>query len=99
MNLQENISRIKQMMGLISEQGPNFELPKDVPPWNPDYEIPSTYEFQTLSSDEIKKKDSEQKKKELMEYEKSFLWMWVHSNTEEEKNKIIEMYINQNFKK
>jgi hypothetical protein len=27
------------------------------------------------------------------------LWMWVHSNTEEEKNKIIEMYINQNFKK
>jgi hypothetical protein len=69
MNLQENISRIKQMMGLISEQGPNFELPKDVPPWNPDYEIPSTYEFQTLSSDEIKKRDSEQKKKEEEERE------------------------------
>ena len=34
-----------------------------------------------------------------MDYEKSFLWMWVHSKTEEEKNKIIEMYINQNFKK
>ena len=33
MNLQENISRIKQMMGLISEQGPNFELPKDVHPY------------------------------------------------------------------
>jgi hypothetical protein len=61
MNLQENISRIKQMMGLISEQGPNFELPKDVPPWNPDYEIPSTYEFQTLSSDEIKNKEENNK--------------------------------------
>ena len=47
----------------------------------------------------ILKRNVEQKKKELMDYEKSFLWMWVHSNTEEEKNKIIEMYINQNFKK
>ena len=56
MKLQENIQRIKQMMGLITEQGEG--------PWNPDYEQPSTYEFEPLSPEEIEKRDSEQKNKE-----------------------------------
>jgi len=61
MNLQENISRIKQMMGLISEQGLNFELPKDVPPWNPDYKMPKTYEFGAPSDEEIENKEENNK--------------------------------------
>jgi len=56
MKLQENIDRIKQMMGLITEQGEG--------PFNPDYEQPSTYEFEPLSPEEIEKRDSEQKNKE-----------------------------------
>ena len=56
MKLQENIQRIKQMMGLITEQGEG--------PWNPNYEQPSTYEFEPLSPEEIEKRDSEQKNKE-----------------------------------
>lgn len=56
MKLQENIERIKHMMGLITEQGEG--------PWNIDYEQPSTHEFQSLSPEEIEKRDSEQKNKE-----------------------------------
>jgi hypothetical protein len=45
------------------------------------------------------KRNIEQKRKELSDFEKSFLWLWVYAKTDEEKNKIIELYINQNFKK
>ena len=62
MKLQENIQRIKQMMGLITEQGEG--------PWNPDYERPSIYQFEPLSPEEIEKRDSEQKKKEEEEQKK-----------------------------
>ena len=64
MKLQENIDRIKQMMGLITEQE------EEVGPWNPDYEKPSTYEFEPMSPEEIEKRDSEQKKKEEEEKKK-----------------------------
>lgn len=56
MKLQENINRIKQMMGLITEQ--------EDAPFNPDYQKPSTYEFEPLSPEEIEKRDSQEKKKE-----------------------------------
>lgn len=49
------------MMGLISEQGLNFELPKDVPPWNPDYKMPKTYEFGVPSNEEIENKEENNK--------------------------------------
>lgn len=61
MNLQEDILRIKQMMGLISEQETNFEPQKDVAPWNPDYIIPKTYEFGVPSDEEIKNKKENNK--------------------------------------
>ena len=66
MKLQENIQRIKQMMGLITEER---EIPFN-PPWNPDYEQPSIYQFEPLSPEEIEKRDSEQKKKEEEEKKK-----------------------------
>lgn len=61
MNLQEDILRIKQMMGLISEQETNFEPQKDVAPWNPDYKMPKTYEFGVPSDEEIKNKKENNK--------------------------------------
>lgn len=64
MKLQENIERIKEMMGLITEQGEG--------PWNTDYEQPSTYEFEPLSPEEIEKRDSEQKNKEEEKKPESF---------------------------
>jgi len=33
---------------------------------------------------------------ELENIESSYLWLWVHSNTEEEKEKIINLFIEQN---
>lgn len=45
------------------------------------------------------KRNIEQKRKELNELEKSFLWIWVYSPTEVEKNKIIELFIQQNLPK
>lgn len=45
------------------------------------------------------KRNIEQKRKELIELEKSFLWLWVHSPNDFEKNKIIEMFIQQNLLK
>lgn len=37
----------------------------------------------------------EEKKKELQQITTSFLWLWVHSETEEEKQEIILKFINQ----
>lgn len=45
------------------------------------------------------KRNIEQKRKELNELEKSFLWLWVYSPNEVEKNKIIELFIHQNTPK
>lgn len=45
------------------------------------------------------KRNIEQKRKELIELEKSFLWLWVYSPTDVEKNKIIELFIQQNLPK
>ena len=35
----------------------------------------------------------ENKKKELKSIEASFVWLWVHSTTEEQKQKVIELFI------
>jgi hypothetical protein len=35
----------------------------------------------------------ENKKKELKSLEASFIWLWVHSTTEEQKQKVIELFI------
>jgi hypothetical protein len=35
----------------------------------------------------------ENKKKELKSLESSFIWLWVHSTTEEQKQKVIELFI------
>jgi hypothetical protein len=43
------------------------------------------------------KRNIEQKRKELLELEKSFLWLWVHSQNDFDKDKIIEMFIQQNL--
>jgi hypothetical protein len=43
------------------------------------------------------KRNVEQKRKELLELEKSFLWLWVHSQNDFDKDKIIEMFIQQNL--
>jgi len=41
-------------------------------------------------------KSVEKKRVELENIESSYLWLWVHSNTEEEKEKIINFLIEQN---
>jgi hypothetical protein len=41
-------------------------------------------------------KSVEKKRVELENIESSYLWLWVHSNTEEEKEKIINLFIEQN---
>jgi hypothetical protein len=41
-------------------------------------------------------KSVEKKRVELEKIESSYLWLWVHSNTEEEKEKIINLFIIQN---
>ena len=40
-------------------------------------------------------KTIEEKKKELQQITTSFLWLWAHSETEEEKQEIISKFINQ----
>ena len=40
-------------------------------------------------------KTIEEKKKELQPVSGSFLWLWVHSETQEEKDEIIKKFINQ----
>lgn len=68
MNLQEDILRIKQIMGLINEQSSELEYnelefseSKNDPPWNPDYTMPKTYEFGVSSDEEIKNKKENNK--------------------------------------
>ena len=40
-------------------------------------------------------KTIEEKKKELQSVSGSFLWLWVHSETQEQKDEIIKQFINQ----
>jgi len=50
-----------------------------------------------FSGDEfiLLQKTIEEKKKELQSVSGSFLWLWVHCETQEEKNEIIKKFINQ----
>jgi Mg2+ and Co2+ transporter CorA len=50
-----------------------------------------------FSGDEsiLLQKTIEEKKKELQSVSGSFLWLWVHCETQEEKDEIIKKFINQ----
>jgi hypothetical protein len=50
-----------------------------------------------FSGDEsiLLQKTIEEKKKELQSVSGSFLWLWVHSETQEQKDEIIKQFINQ----
>ncbi len=37
-------------------------------------------------------------KDEIKKIESSFIWLWINSETDEEKSKIIQMFVDQNFK-
>jgi hypothetical protein len=45
------------------------------------------------------KKSIEEKEKEIESVSKSFLWLWVHSTTKEEKDEIMKQFINQSTQK
>ena len=48
-----------------------------------------------LDSEDIKLLEEliENKKKELKSIEASFIWLWVHSTTDEQKQKVVELFI------
>lgn len=52
-------------------------------------------DFNEIKVEELKESINEKRKK-LEGLESSYLWLWVHSNTEEEKEKIINLFIEQN---
>jgi hypothetical protein len=37
----------------------------------------------------------QKKKDEIKKIESSFIWLWINAKTDEEKNKVVEMFVKQ----